>query len=167
MKLILDLPGGPAFPISIPGYGDNGCAGMSLRDWFASQAMASMVSKSETRDGGWDAAAAALGAYELADVMLEARELEMQTIKDAASNTRARVTHPTGSEEFANDLRDLGMPAPWRLDEDAPGELLAANSALVLRVDPSDSMPWEKASDLAAFVLCAVNTLAGFKAVAP
>ena len=28
-------PGGPAFPVSIQGCGDNGWHGMSLRDWFA------------------------------------------------------------------------------------------------------------------------------------
>lgn len=35
--------GGPAFPISIPGVGDNGMGGMALRDWFAGQALAGMV----------------------------------------------------------------------------------------------------------------------------
>ena len=110
MKTILDLPGGPAFPINIPGYGDNGCPGMSLRDWFASQVIATMISKCEARDGSWDAAAAALGAYEIADVMMEARELEMQTVKDGRRGVQVR--HPTGSEEFASKLRALGMPAP-------------------------------------------------------
>lgn len=32
--------GGPAFPVSIPGCGDNGWHGMTLRDWFAGQAQA-------------------------------------------------------------------------------------------------------------------------------
>lgn len=35
--------GGPAFPISIPGVGDNGSGGMSLRDWFAGQALAGLT----------------------------------------------------------------------------------------------------------------------------
>ncbi len=39
----LGLPGGPAFPVSIPGVGDNGCAGMSLRDWFAGQVIAEIT----------------------------------------------------------------------------------------------------------------------------
>jgi hypothetical protein len=29
----------PAFPVSLPGAGDNGWHGMSLRDWFAGLAM--------------------------------------------------------------------------------------------------------------------------------
>jgi hypothetical protein len=37
------LPGGPAFPISIPGVGDNGGGGMSLRDYFAGQALTHFV----------------------------------------------------------------------------------------------------------------------------
>ena len=74
MKVILDMPGGPAFPISIPGYCDNGCGGMSLRDWFAGQVAATMISKSEARDGTWDPIAAALACYDMADAMLEARE---------------------------------------------------------------------------------------------
>jgi len=32
--------GGPAFPVSLPGMGDNGASGMTLRDWFAGQALA-------------------------------------------------------------------------------------------------------------------------------
>jgi hypothetical protein len=35
--------GGPAFPISIPGCGDNGAFGMTLRDWFAGQALAGVI----------------------------------------------------------------------------------------------------------------------------
>lgn len=31
--------GGPAFPVSIPGCGDNGWQGISVRDYFAGQAM--------------------------------------------------------------------------------------------------------------------------------
>lgn len=70
-----DLPGGPAFPISIPGCGDNGCAGMSLRDWFAAQAIQRMISLCEDRDGGWDPVAVASGCYAIADAMLDYRKL--------------------------------------------------------------------------------------------
>ena len=47
--------GGPAFPISLPGYGDNGASGMTLRDYFA----AHLSDESEGSDYG-DAIKAAL-----------------------------------------------------------------------------------------------------------
>jgi hypothetical protein len=34
---------GPAFPVSIPGWGDNGASGMTLRDYFAGQALVSLT----------------------------------------------------------------------------------------------------------------------------
>jgi hypothetical protein len=67
--------GGPAFPISIPGCGDNGMHGMSLRDWFAGQAMAAyimhlgamQIHASENIDE------CTAQSYRLADYMLAAR----------------------------------------------------------------------------------------------
>ena len=58
--------GGPAFPFQ-DGYGR--VSGMTLRDWFASQAM---------REVGWhsDKDKSARLAYEIADAMLVAREVE-------------------------------------------------------------------------------------------
>ena len=72
----LGIPGGPAFPVSIPGYGDNGCQGMSLRDWFAGMALLTLINKSENRDGGYDPIAVAVGCYAIADAMLSQRETE-------------------------------------------------------------------------------------------
>lgn len=78
--------GGPAFPISIPGCGDNGAEGMSLRDYFAAQvlfqvyATASAQSnkvldelfgKSKTNISTQEIAAAL--AYKMADEMLKRR----------------------------------------------------------------------------------------------
>ena len=63
--------GGPAFPLQsigpefAPGY-----AGMTLRDWFAGQAL---VGLSVRREGKCDADDAE-NAYRLADAMLKARE---------------------------------------------------------------------------------------------
>ena len=51
-------------------------AGMSLRDWFAGQAIGTMIYKCENHDGGWDMSAVATGCYALADLMLEARGLK-------------------------------------------------------------------------------------------
>lgn len=83
MSDAMGLPGGPAFPISIPGCGDNGCHGMSLRDWFAGQAMVALMS-SRSWVAGLDATAKETGyefkarlaveAYRMADWMLAQRE---------------------------------------------------------------------------------------------
>lgn len=70
----LDLIGGPAFPISIPGFGDNGCAGMSLRDWFAGQAMA-VLSMCDVDDPKL----AAQRSYAMADAMIEAKHSPAKT----------------------------------------------------------------------------------------
>lgn len=69
------LPGGPAFPISISGVGDNDCEGMSLRDWFAGHAIERMISLCGNDDAGWDPVAVAAGCYAVADAMLEYRKL--------------------------------------------------------------------------------------------
>lgn len=66
----INKQGGPAFPISIPGVGDNGWSGMTLRDWFAGQALAGMHA------AGGDAfslSAFATAAYKQAEAMLAAR----------------------------------------------------------------------------------------------
>jgi len=68
-----DLPGGPAFPISLPGVGDNGCPGMSLRDWFAGMCLSRMISLCEDRNGGWEPSTVAVNAYALADAMIAER----------------------------------------------------------------------------------------------
>jgi hypothetical protein len=61
---VTDTPdGGPAFPPMIKGAP----LGMSLRDWFAGQALAETA-----RD--YTATAAALLAYDYADAMLAARK---------------------------------------------------------------------------------------------
>lgn len=48
-------------------------AGMSLRDWFAGQAIERMVSLSMDSDGAWHPDTVAAGCYLLADAMLAAR----------------------------------------------------------------------------------------------
>lgn len=67
--------GGPAFPISIPGRGDNGAEGMSLRDYFAGQALTGMLASAPVADRskpnhkGW-----AANAYAFADAMIAERK---------------------------------------------------------------------------------------------
>lgn len=69
--------GGPAFP------GTCDCDahklfvakdGMTLRDYFAGQAMAEMIRLSMNQNGEWDPVTVAAGAYRVADAMLEARK---------------------------------------------------------------------------------------------
>lgn len=57
--------GGPAFPKPY----STGPNGMSLRDWFAGQALTSVTNNAYSRE----AASYAKHAYELADAMLAAR----------------------------------------------------------------------------------------------
>jgi hypothetical protein len=68
--------GGPAFPSTIQYFPDDKNAneeqGMTLRDWFASQALAGMLAKYGT--GGF--ALLAKDCYEHADEMLKAREVK-------------------------------------------------------------------------------------------
>lgn len=70
--------GGPAFPQNdLSGYGmgpaEKNNGGMSLRDWFAGQALAGMLADPNIRggDGLWPLVAG--DAYKAADAMLAAR----------------------------------------------------------------------------------------------
>lgn len=69
--------GGPAFPAHVTVGPDDTLytsgdveAGMSLRDWFAGQALAGLVTRGPYVDGK----AVSARAYEVADAMLEARK---------------------------------------------------------------------------------------------
>ena len=87
-----DLPGGPAFPISIPGCGDNGCPGMSLRDWFAGLVVSSMVKKwSEEPDAAWSDDPAAIRCYEIADAMLRARAIPFPVYEPETTISNAEI----------------------------------------------------------------------------
>jgi hypothetical protein len=64
--------GGPAFP-----QGDDGSwgTGMTLRDWFAGQALAGLLACGEAHDEHTDSVTAG-AAYKMADAMLTAREVK-------------------------------------------------------------------------------------------
>lgn len=68
--------GGPAFPITE--YGLQGYNGMSLRDWFAGQALAGMLAANAHPAYGHskppNCEIAAVVAYKAADAMIEARK---------------------------------------------------------------------------------------------
>ena len=63
--------GGPAYPVASDIYHGSGITGMSLRDWFAGQALAGFLACSEV-SGSADTLAR--DAYGMADAMLRARE---------------------------------------------------------------------------------------------
>lgn len=77
--------GGPAFPISLPGHGDNGGGGMTLRDYFAAQFMSTAAGHAKEMTSAQidelipgcrsisRAEIAAALAYRMADAMLSAR----------------------------------------------------------------------------------------------
>lgn len=61
--------GGPAFPIASDVIGH--CVGMTLRDWFAGQALAGLLASPQTGD---DANAVIRAAFSAADAMIAARK---------------------------------------------------------------------------------------------
>ena len=67
--------GGPAFPTPDTHHPDGqiqyGTNGMSLRDWFAGQALAGLLACPDV-SGGWESISKS--AYTYADAMLRARE---------------------------------------------------------------------------------------------
>lgn len=82
-----------------------------------------------------------------------------------AARRLATVAHPTSSEQFADWLDRLGIPAPWTLCEDSVGKLLAANKSVACTArDSGFAALDERATEAAVCIMCAINTLAGFKA---
>lgn len=75
--------GGPAFPVSIPGWGDNGASGMTLRDHFAGLSLAGLYASRDLQMATLhDAGGLGKGnfeevmakqAYRQADAMIAAR----------------------------------------------------------------------------------------------
>jgi hypothetical protein len=114
-----DLPGGPAFPVSIHGEGNNSAWGMSLRDYFAGQALAGLI----TNCVGTDENMAAI-CYRVADVMLDAR----QNASEAAQPSQPdRET--TMNDLFETASGPLGWHPEgegWELAWKRPGPLLRA-----------------------------------------
>lgn len=64
--------GGPAFPVASDIYNGSGLCGMSLRDWFAGQALAGLMAGYQSGPMGIEACAQV--AIETADAMLRARD---------------------------------------------------------------------------------------------
>lgn len=67
--------GGPAFP-KVRDEIRNGSSGMSIRDWFAGQALSQACEATRVMLGRLDGQSAAERAYKVADAMLAARVKE-------------------------------------------------------------------------------------------
>ena len=71
--------GGSAFPVQYSNEADGPTVmphvGMTLRDYFAAKAMQGMAGSHAYCERGWDQADLAGQAYEIADAMLKAREV--------------------------------------------------------------------------------------------
>jgi len=67
----------PAFPVTGDNYADSYCGeGMTLRDYFAAQAMQAFIDSSEWQSTVREISSdVAFNAYALADAMLKAREV--------------------------------------------------------------------------------------------
>jgi len=76
-----------------------------------------------------------------------------------AATQIAGLKHPTGSAAFGAQLDRLGVPAPWALCDEEVGEILAMDKSVVLAVHARNP------SEVAAWIVCAVNTLAGWRAL--
>lgn len=112
-------------------------------------------------DYGNTCAAASAGSRDI----LAARAALVQAIEGAIAHKP--LLHPTGSEQFSAALAALGRPAPWELFDDEEGVVLAADKSEVLTVSEPDLPFQDQETQLAMWIICAVNTLAGFKAVKP
>ncbi|EXL06240.1 hypothetical protein BG46_15870 [Brucella anthropi] len=64
--------GGPAFPVSIPGWGDNGASGMTLRDYFAIHASREELTRFRVDKNG-NGLSEVEARYAYADAMIRAR----------------------------------------------------------------------------------------------
>lgn len=83
----------------------------------------------------------------------------------AAHGPRLAVEDVRIASEFKAMLAGLGVPAPWASGLD--GSVFAADSTHVLVVDMDRELPDDVAKAIAAGVVLAVNTCAGFRAVQP
>lgn len=70
--------GGPAFPVTLDHRGCVGAYGMTLRDWFAGQALSGLCANEKVlaADGGFTETNFKV-CYQMADAMLEARNKEV------------------------------------------------------------------------------------------
>lgn len=69
------------------------------------------------------------------------------------------------NDQFKATLERLDAPPPWQIDEEETGVILDANGRDVLCIDTNNTRPDSDVSELAVWIITAVNTCAGFRAV--
>lgn len=117
--------GKPGFAISIPGLGDNGAGGISLRDWFAGQAVHGVLGRASSEPLSW--ADISEASYRISDSMLAERA-------------------KTGTATVPLDRKQYDAPAeliPTTLTNAAP-EMYAALQEIVAVAD-SETVDFEGA----------------------
>ena len=72
MTMNIKQDGGPAFPVKNEATNNYAYAGLSIRDWFAGQALVGLISGRP--DSDCDEIGYAMDSYRFADAMLKARE---------------------------------------------------------------------------------------------
>lgn len=70
----------------------------------------------------------------------------------------------TAAQEFVEQMARLGKPLPWGVSEQDCGVVIDADRVPVLVVDEGGELPDAIVLEIAAMVVCCVNTCAGFKA---
>jgi len=78
----IEKAGGPAFPGAIPANFHEAWPGMTLRDWFAAQALCGLLQNLHVQ-GSFDHGVRrnAEAAYSLADAMMEARKRDPEPVE--------------------------------------------------------------------------------------
>ena len=133
--------GGQAFPVADTyhpnGQVQFGSYGMTLLDWFAGQALAGLVSES----GRYDAAGAALDAYDLATAMLAEKSRREAVVKESSTTDHSGEAGKMVELEKRNrelverikQLEDAGNDLVWWFCQKEESQLSSAQTSALNR----------------------------------
>lgn len=76
-----------------------------------------------------------------------------------------RIDNVRLTGDFADRLGALGVPAPWEVDAEEPGNIHARDGQYVCTLDTDRNCPDSVVRERAMAIVIAVNTCAGFRAV--
>ena len=95
------------------------------------------------------------------EALVKARDAEIASLKTAMATAKAvRVENPMLCAQFTDWILRQGAPLPWNFGA-IIGEIVDAEDRVVFHVDVSYSR--EKAGQISAAILTAVNTCGGYK----